>query len=73
LPEKYKINLAILTVVEECRRIDILVSKAILDRVYADFWDEPEDLQGVVVFLASDAAAYVNGYTVAVDGAWLSR
>ncbi len=28
----------------------------------------PEDLKGVIVFLASPAAAYVTGQTVVVDG-----
>ncbi|EGB0602885.1 2-deoxy-D-gluconate 3-dehydrogenase, partial [Salmonella enterica] len=26
-----------------------------------------------VVFLASSAADYINGYTIAVDGGWLAR
>jgi 2-deoxy-D-gluconate 3-dehydrogenase len=30
-------------------------------------------MMGAVVFLSSDAAAYVNGFTVAVDGGWLAR
>jgi len=34
---------------------------------------EPEDLQGVLVFLASAASDYVTGYTIAVDGGWLAR
>jgi 2-deoxy-D-gluconate 3-dehydrogenase len=33
----------------------------------------PDDLAGPVVFLASAASDYVNGYTVAVDGGWLAR
>jgi gluconate 5-dehydrogenase len=31
-------------------------------------WAEPRELGGPVVFLASDAAAYVNGHTLFVDG-----
>ena len=31
-------------------------------------WGEPGDVAGVVVFLASDAAAYVTGCTIPIDG-----
>lgn len=48
-------------------------SKEILDRIPAGRWDVPDDLQGPVVFLASQAADYINGYTLAVDGGWLAR
>lgn len=48
-------------------------NKAILDRIPAARWGEPKDLQGAVVFLASPASNYINGYTIAVDGGWLSR
>jgi 2-deoxy-D-gluconate 3-dehydrogenase len=48
-------------------------SKAILDRIPAGRWGAPEDMMGPVVFLASAAADYVNGYTLAVDGGWLAR
>jgi len=54
-------------------RDDPVRNKAILDRIPAGRWGEPEDLQGVAVFLASEASAYMNGYTIAVDGGWLSR
>lgn len=46
---------------------------SILERIPAARWGTPEDLAGAAVFLASDAASYVNGYTVAVDGGWLAR
>lgn len=46
---------------------------AILDRIPAKRWGQPEDLAGPVIFLASAASDYVNGYTLAVDGGWLAR
>ena len=46
---------------------------AILDRIPAERWGTPEDIAGPCVFLASDAANYINGYTLAVDGGWLAR
>src|SRR4029079_4363093 len=48
-------------------------SSSILERIPAGRWGRPEDLAGVTVFLASDAAAYVHGAVLAVDGGWLSR
>lgn len=54
-------------------RADPERSKEILNRIPAGRWGEPEDLQGVAVFLASEASSYVNGYTLAVDGGWLAR
>ena len=46
---------------------------AILDRIPAARWGDPSDLGGAAVFLASDAAAYVQGHILAVDGGWLAR
>jgi 2-deoxy-D-gluconate 3-dehydrogenase len=52
---------------------DPVRSKQILDRIPAGRWGRPDDLKGAVVFLASEASSYVNGYTLAVDGGWLAR
>lgn len=57
----------------EALRADKGRSTAILDRIPAGRWGIPDDLMGPVVFLASSASDYVNGYTVAVDGGWLAR
>jgi 2-deoxy-D-gluconate 3-dehydrogenase len=48
-------------------------NRQILERIPAGRWGLPDDLKGMVVFLASEAANYVNGYTIAVDGGWLAR
>ncbi len=45
----------------------------ILERIPAGRWGTPRDVAGACVFLASDAANYINGFTVAVDGGWLAR
>ncbi|PMH42356.1 2-deoxy-D-gluconate 3-dehydrogenase [Vibrio sp. 10N.286.49.B3] len=57
----------------EALRADENRNAAILERIPAERWGTPEDIAGPCVFLASDAAAYVNGYTIAVDGGWLAR
>ncbi|MBI3864732.1 MAG: glucose 1-dehydrogenase [Planctomycetia bacterium] len=40
----------------------------VLERVPLRRWGEPADVAGVVAFLASDAAAYVTGCTIPIDG-----
>src|SRR4030042_3998944 len=54
-------------------RADPKRSEEILQRIPAGRGGTPEDLQGVAVFLASEASRDVNGYTSAVDGGWLAR
>jgi 2-dehydro-3-deoxy-D-gluconate 5-dehydrogenase len=48
-------------------------SAAILERIPAGRWGEPEDLQGAAVFLASRASDYVCGADLVVDGGWMAR
>jgi len=54
-------------------RADAARSAEILARIPMGRWGLPADLAGPVVFLASDAAAYVTGHALAVDGGWLAR
>lgn len=54
-------------------RADGARSEEILKRIPAGRWGLPSDIMGPVVFLASAASDYINGYTVAVDGGWLAR
>ncbi len=54
-------------------RSDEQRSEEILGRIPAGRWGTPADMMGPIVFLASKASDYVNGYIVAVDGGWLAR
>ncbi len=54
-------------------RADAGRSAAILDRIPIGRWGTPDDLKGVVVFLASPAADYMQGAIVPIDGGWLAR
>jgi len=47
--------------------------KAILERIPAGRWGTPEDFGGPAVFLSSDAANYVHGEVLVVDGGWMGR
>jgi 2-deoxy-D-gluconate 3-dehydrogenase len=57
----------------EALRNDPERSASILSRIPAARWGEPEDFKGPVVFLASEAANYVNGTILTVDGGWMGR
>ena len=46
---------------------------SILDRTPLDRFAEPAEIAGPVVFLASDAASFVTGETLAADGGWTAR
>jgi 2-deoxy-D-gluconate 3-dehydrogenase len=45
----------------------------ILARIPAGRWGVPDDLKGVVLFLASAASDYVHGVIIPVDGGFLGR
>ena len=54
-------------------RADPVRSTSIMERIPAGRWGTPEDLKGIVVFLASSASDYLNGAVIPVDGGWLAR
>jgi len=54
-------------------RADADRSASILDRIPAGRWATPDDIAGAIHFLCSDAASYVHGAIVPVDGGWLAR
>jgi 2-deoxy-D-gluconate 3-dehydrogenase len=57
----------------EALRNDADRNASILARIPAGRWGQPGDLGGAAVFLASQAADYVQGITLPVDGGWLAR
>jgi 2-deoxy-D-gluconate 3-dehydrogenase len=54
-------------------RADEARTESISSRIPMGRWGTPEDLQGLVVYLASEASAYVTGAIIPVDGGWLVR
>ncbi|MCM3770830.1 SDR family oxidoreductase [Priestia aryabhattai] len=48
-------------------------SRQIIERIPAGRWGQGDDFKGAVVFLASDASAYIHGHLLAIDGGWLGR
>ena len=54
-------------------RADPQRNPAILARIPAGRWGQPEDFKGAVVFLASAASDYLHGSIVLVDGGWMGR
>ncbi|MEE3371750.1 MAG: glucose 1-dehydrogenase [Planctomycetota bacterium] len=43
-------------------------SAKVLERVPLGRWGEPQDVAGAALFLASDAARYITGHTIPIDG-----
>ena len=54
-------------------RADAVRSEQILTRIPAGRWGTPEDFGGPVVFLCSEAASYMHGSIILVDGGWMGR
>ena len=57
----------------EALRHDPERQAAILSRIPAGRWGEPDDFKGPAIFLASAASNYVNGEILVVDGGWMGR
>ncbi|TLX71783.1 SDR family oxidoreductase [Labilibacter sediminis] len=57
----------------EALRNDPVRSEQILSRIPAGRWGKPEDFAGPVVFLCSEAGAYMHGSIMLVDGGWMGR
>ena len=49
------------------------INNNILRRTPLGRWGRPEDLDGAVVFLSSDASEFITGEILVIDGGWLVR
>ena len=57
----------------EALRNDKTRYNAILERIPAGRWGEPDDFKGAAVFLASSASDYMHGSILTLDGGWMGR
>ena len=57
----------------EALRNDKDRATSILSRIPAGRWGEAEDFAGPTVFLCSEAASYMHGSIMLVDGGWMGR
>jgi NAD(P)-dependent dehydrogenase (short-subunit alcohol dehydrogenase family) len=61
------------TALTEGARGDAARSKAIVERTPQGRWGKPEDIGGAVVFLCSDAASFITGTVLPVDGGYTAK
>ena len=48
-------------------------NQEILSRIPAGRWGTPDDVKGIIVFLASEASDYISGAIIPVDGGYLAK
>jgi len=57
----------------EASYINSQLHKERLERMLIKRWGKTEDIVGAAIFLASDAASYITGTDIIVDGGWTAK
>ncbi len=52
---------------------DPALSQFFVSRIPLGHWGQPSELDGVVIFLASQASSFVTGAILCVDGGWTAQ
>lgn len=58
---------------QDMKKVNPKQYEEISSRIPMGRWGEAEDLQGIVVFLASEASDYISGAVIPVDGGYLGK
>jgi NAD(P)-dependent dehydrogenase (short-subunit alcohol dehydrogenase family) len=63
----------IMTALNEVFRQDPQAYESFRQRIPLGHWGEPEDLDGAIIFMASEASRFMTGALVVVDGGWTAQ
>ena len=48
-------------------------NKMIIESTAVERWGDLKEIQGIAIYLASDAATYTVGAAISVDGGWVAK
>ncbi|GAB4566594.1 MAG: SDR family NAD(P)-dependent oxidoreductase [Anaerolineae bacterium] len=63
----------IMTAINEIFKTNPELYESFRARIPLGRWGEPEDLQGAVIFMASEASRFMTGSLVVIDGGWTAQ
>jgi len=63
----------IMTAINEVFKQNLEAYEAFRRRIPLGRWGDPEDIQGAVLFMASEASRFMTGAVIVVDGGWTAQ